>query len=173
MGEFKKYLIASDLHGSLYGLENVLFLFEKHKADKLVLLGDIFGSNAAEMVDLLNSFSSKLTIVKGNNDWYYEPENAKFEIMKDAYLNINGVLAYACHGHRLNDMDLAGYGAKIVMMGHVHRPFIRLEQGVVWMCPGSMAVPRGENPKTFALIDDKKIQILTPNGEVVNELEYK
>ena len=172
MANSKKFMIASDLHGSLYGLEKVLFLFEKHKADKLILLGDIFGTDAAEMTQKLNEISGKLTIVKGNNDWYYEPENAKFIFMKDAYENINGVLAYACHGHKLNDMDLAGYGAKIVMMGHVHRPFIRMEQGVIWMCPGSMAVPRGGNPKTFALIDDKKIQILTELGEIVNELDY-
>jgi hypothetical protein len=169
--EKKLFLVAADIHGSLIGLQRTLDLVEEYHADKLILLGDIFGANATEMVEMLNKISNKLDIVKGNNDWYYEPENAKFEIYPELYENINGRLAYLCHGHKLNDMNLAGYGAKIVMMGHVHRPFIRQEQGVIWLCPGSVAVPRGSD-KTFALIDDEKIQILSIFGELVDEFRF-
>ncbi len=169
--ENKKFLIASDIHGSLIGLKRTLDLMNEYQADKLILLGDVFGANATEMVNLLNLVAGRLDIVKGNNDWYYEPENAKFKLFGELYENINGRLAYLCHGHKLNDMNLAGYGAKIVMMGHVHRPFIRQEQGVIWMCPGSIAVPRGSD-KTFALIDNEKIQILNLDGEVLDELNY-
>ena len=167
----KKFMIVSDLHGSLVALDRVLMLFEEYKADKLVLLGDIFGANASEMVSKLNDIANKLTIVKGNNDWYYEPENARFVVLKEAYENINGKMAYLCHGHKLNDMYLEGYGAKIVMIGHVHRPILqKYDNGIIFMCPGSMAVPRFGSDKTFALIDDKKIQILSDDGEVVDEI---
>lgn len=166
----KKFLIASDLHGSLIALDRVLELVNEHRADKLLLLGDIFGTNASEMVEKLNNISNRLTIVKGNNDWYFEPENAKFIMLKEAYENINGKIAYLCHGHKLNDMYLEGYGAKIVMIGHVHRPILQNNNGIIFMCPGSMAVPRFGCDKTYALIDDKKIQILTDSGELVDEL---
>ena len=36
-----KLLIASDIHGSAYYAEKVVESFEKEKADKLLLLGDI------------------------------------------------------------------------------------------------------------------------------------
>ena len=68
-----KFMVASDLHGSLISLNRVMDLFYEHKADKLILLGDIFGTGASEMVEKLNLVANKLTIVKGNNDWYFEP----------------------------------------------------------------------------------------------------
>lgn len=168
----KKFMVASDLHGSNIALDKVLAIFEESKADKLILLGDIFGTGAEEMVEKLNQISGKLTIVKGNNDWYYEPENAKFVILKEAYENINGKIAYLCHGHKLNDMYLEGYGARIVMIGHVHRPILQDNNGIVFMCPGSMAVPRFGTDKSYAMIDDKKIQILTQDGDLIDEINY-
>ena len=168
----KKFMVASDLHGSNIALDKVLAIFEESGADKLILLGDIFGTGAEEMVEKLNNISGKLTIVKGNNDWYYEPENAKFVFMKEAYENINGKIAYLCHGHKLNDMYLEGYGAKIVMIGHVHRPILQDNNGIIFMCPGSMAVPRSGSDKSYAMIDDKKIQILTQDGDLIDEINY-
>lgn len=165
----KKFMIASDLHGSLIALEKVLDIFKETYSDKLILLGDIFGTNAKEMVEKLNTVSNRLTIVKGNNDWYFEPENANFVILKEAYENINGRIAYLCHGHKLNDMYLEGYGAKIVMIGHVHRPILQDNNGIIFLCPGSMAVPRFGSAKSYALIDDKKIQILTEDGDLIDE----
>ena len=168
----KKFMVASDLHGSNIALDKVLTIFEESGADKLILLGDIFGTGAEEMVEKLNKISGRLTIVKGNNDWYYEPENAKFVILKEAYENINGKIAYLCHGHKLNDMYLEGYGARIVMIGHVHRPILQDNNGIVFMCPGSMAVPRFGTDKSYAMIDDKKIQILTQDGDLIDEINY-
>ena len=167
-----KFFIASDLHGSIIALDNTLQLFFESQADKLILLGDIFGSDANEMVEKLNNVSNRLTIVKGNNDWYFEPENAKFKIFDATYENINGKLAYLCHGHKLNDMFLSMYGAKIVMIGHVHRPILRNDNGIILLCPGSMARPRFDNKKTYAIIDEKKIKIISDDGELVDEMNY-
>ena len=168
----KKFLVASDLHASQVALDKVLELANEHQVDKILLLGDIFGTDANLMVEKLNNVYNKLTVIKGNNDWYLELENAKFEQFNEAYENINGQIAYLCHGHKLNDMYLEGYGAKIVMIGHVHRPILQNNNGMIFMCPGSMAVPRLGNAKTFALIDEKKIQILTEDNELVDELYF-
>ena len=37
-----KIMIASDLHGSFYYAERLMERFEKEKAEKLILLGDIY-----------------------------------------------------------------------------------------------------------------------------------
>lgn len=168
----KKFLVASDIHGSLVALQRVMTILDETKADKLILLGDIFGTNASEMVQILNSIKHKLTIVKGNNDWWLDIEGVEFLWQKEAYENINGKVAYLCHGHKLNDMFLEGYNAEIIMIGHLHRPVLRKEKGITILCPGSIAVPRGGAEKTYALIDDKKIQILTDYGEIVDELLF-
>ena len=36
-----KFLIASDIHGSAYFCKKLLEAYDKEKADKLILLGDI------------------------------------------------------------------------------------------------------------------------------------
>ena len=78
-----KFLVASDFHGSLIALQKTLDLFKEHQADKLIILGDTFGTDADEMVEMLNLVANRLTIVKGNNDWYFEPENAKFMLFNE------------------------------------------------------------------------------------------
>lgn len=166
-----KFLVASDLHGSMVALDKVLMLFCEIKADKLILLGDIFGTGADEMVDKLNNIANKLTIVKGNNDWYFEHENAKFKLFNETYEDINGKIAYLCHGHKLNDMFLSGYGAKIIMIGHIHRPLLRNENGIILMCPGTMAVPRFDGRKTYAVVDDNKIQIFSDDDKLIDEMK--
>lgn len=168
----KKFLVASDIHGSLIALQKVVQLLDEHKADKLILLGDVFGANASEMVKILNSIKQKLIIVKGNNDWWLDIEGIEFLWQKEAYENINGRLAYLCHGHKLNDMYLEGYKAQIIMFGHIHRPLLREEKGIVLLCPGSIAVPRSGSEKSYAIVDDKKIQILTDYGKLIDEYKF-
>lgn len=172
MNKSKIFIVGADFHGSMTALENFLNLAKEYNADHLILLGDIFGIDSSLMIEKLNTVADKLTIVKGNNDWYFEPENANFELFYDTYINLNGRIAYICHGHRLNDLDLGSYGAHIILQGHVHRPFIFKEQGVIRICPGSLAVPRHGTPKAFAVIDENQIKILDLDGKIINETSY-
>jgi len=41
------------------------------------------------------------------------------------------------------------------------------------MCPGSLAVPRFGSDKTYAIVDEKKIEILNDAGEMVDELYFE
>ena len=172
MDNNKLFLIVADIHGSMPALDKTIDLLRDYKADKLILLGDIFGVDADEMVEKLNKISDKLVIVKGNNDWYYEPEFAEFDIFEQTYANLNGRTAFICHGHRLNDMNLSLYGASVILQGHVHRPFIFKEQGVIRICPGSIARPRGGSVASYAIADGEKIQILSLDGKVIDETIY-
>lgn len=169
--EDKKILIVADIHGSMLALDETLNLANELLVDKIVILGDTFGSDSAEMVERLNGVSNKLEIIKGNNDWYFEPENAKFKLWETTFVNLNGTLAFACHGHRLDDMNLSKYGTKVIMQGHVHRPFIEKRDGVIRFCPGSIARPRFGSSKSFALVEGKKIKIFSTNFELFDEID--
>ena len=170
--ENKKILIVADIHGSMIALDETLAIANEIKADKIVILGDTFGSDSAEMVDKLNGVANKLEIIKGNNDWYFEPEGAKFKLWETTFVNLNGTLCYACHGHKLDDMNLSKYGTKVIMQGHVHRPFIEQRDGVIRFCPGSIARPRFGSSKSFAVVEGKKIQILTTEFEIIDEIDF-
>lgn len=168
----KKFMIVSDIHGSMISLDKTIEKFNQIGADKLILLGDIFGANSSEMVEKLNQIYNRLTIIKGNNDWYFEPENAKFKIFNETYENINGKIAYLCHGHKLNDMFLEGYNAEIIMIGHVHRPILQKNGNIILLCPGSIASPRFGSDKCYAVIDEHKIKIFNDNDEVIDEYYF-
>jgi len=168
----KKFVVAADFHGSISAFDKVLDLFRQYKADKLLLLGDIFGTDSEEMVNKLNDIADKVTIVRGNNDWYFEPFFAEFEIFNQTYENLNGRTAFLCHGHKLNDMSLGIYGAQVILQGHVHRPFIFKEQGVIRICVGSPAKPRFGSKPSIAVVDNEKIQLISLNGELIDETTY-
>ena len=170
--ENNKFLVVADIHGSMIALNKTLDIANELMVDKIIILGDTFGVNAKEMVEKLNEVASKLEIIKGNNDWYYEPENAKFMFREYTYINLNGTIAYACHGHKLDDMNLEKYDAKVIMQGHVHRPFIEKRDGVIRFCPGSIASPRFGSPKSFAVIDGKNISIFDTNFEKIDEIDF-
>lgn len=170
--ENKKFLIVSDIHGSMMALDLTLSIFNEIHADKLILLGDIFGANSTEMVEKLNNISNRLTIVRGNNDWYFEPQNAKFDIFNQTYENLNGKIGFLCHGHKLNDMALSSYGAKVILQGHLHRPFIEEIDGVIRVCPGSIAVPRFGSEKSYAVIENNKIKLKTIYGDTIDEIIF-
>lgn len=170
--ENKKFLVVADIHGSMIALNETLDIANELMVDKIIILGDTFGVNAKEMVEKLNGVASKLEIIKGNNDWYYEPENAKFMFREYTYINLNGTIAYACHGHKLDDMNLEKYNAKVIMQGHIHRPFIEKLDGVIRFCPGSIASPRFGSSKSFAVIEGKNISIFDTNFEKIDEIDF-
>ena len=170
--ENKKILIVADIHGSMLALDETLNIANEIRADKIVILGDTFGADSAEMVEKLNNVANKLEIIKGNNDWYFEPENAKFKLWETTFVNLNGTLAYACHGHRLDDMNLSKYGTRVIMQGHVHRPFIEKRDGVIRFCPGSIARPRFGSSKSYAVVENKKIQIFNTENEIIDEIDF-
>lgn len=168
----EKFLIVADIHGSMPALETTLGLVEKFDADKLIVLGDTFGVDADKMAAKLNALGDKLEIVKGNNDWYYQPQGVSFQFRENSFVNLNGMLAYLCHGHKLDDMNLNKYGTKIIMQGHVHNPFIEKRMGVIRFCPGSIACPRYGAPKSFALVVDRKITVYSLDMEVLDEIAF-
>lgn len=170
--EDKKYLVVADIHGSMLALNETLRLADELLVDKIIILGDTFGVNTKEMVEKLNEVANKLEIVKGNNDWYLELENAKFMFRESTYINLNGTLAFACHGHKLDDMCLQKYHAKVIMQGHVHRPFIENRDGIIRFCPGSIACPRFGSPKSFALIQGKNISIFSTDFDKIDEINF-
>lgn len=172
MAENKVFMVASDIHGSLLALDLTLQIFNEIGADKLILLGDIFGTNSDEMVEKLNQISNRLVVVKGNNDWYFESLEAKFDIFEQTYVNLNGKICYVCHGHRLNDMALASYGASVILQGHLHRPYIEKRDGVVRVCPGSIASPRFGSEKSYAVVTENRIQIKSVYGEIIDEVTF-
>ena len=73
-----KYLIVSDIHGSLTALEQTLDFYRKEKCDMLLILGDVLnygprnglpeGLNPKAIAERLNAMADKIVAVRGNCD---------------------------------------------------------------------------------------------------------
>ena len=71
-----KWMIASDLHGSAFYCKKMIKAFERERADRLLLLGDLLyhgprndlpeGYAPKEVIPLLNGLKPALLCVRGN-----------------------------------------------------------------------------------------------------------
>ena len=132
-----KLFIASDLHGSAKFCRMMLEAFERERADKIALLGDILyhgprnplpdGYAPQEAAALLNNYRQKIVCVRGNCDSEVDQMVLDFPILSDyALICIDGINMYLSHGHRdtppMTDSD-------VYLTGHTHVPLIEKAAG--------------------------------------------
>ena len=106
-------MIASDIHGSAYYCRELLEAYDREKADRLLLLGDILyhgprnnlpkGYNPKEVIPLLNSLAKtgNLIAVRGNCDAEVDQMVLDFPCMADfsQLIDDKGRTLFLTHGH--------------------------------------------------------------------------
>ena len=128
--------VFSDSHGDSQALDELL---EKMGyLDAVCFLGDV-ARDAQHLEGRLAAMPNRppLYAVRGNND-YYSTCQLPWELLVD----LDGVIAYMTHGHRLvSEMSLVykaqESGAKVAMFGHTHAAYSAVEHGVLVLNPGS------------------------------------
>ena len=88
-----KLMIASDIHGSAYYCRKMLEAYDREKADKLLLLGDILYHGPRndlpkeyapkEVITMLNARKQELLCVRGNCDTEVDQMVLEFPILAD------------------------------------------------------------------------------------------
>ena len=181
-----KYLIVSDIHGSLPALEQILAYYEREGFDQLVLLGDILnygprnglpeGLNAPAIVERLNAYADHIVCVRGNCDSEVDQMLLAFDMMAtyavlvDADATGGKVRRYfLTHGHiyPTKQMPVGKYDA--VFYGHTHLQGVEERDGVLCVNTGSPTFPKGGNPPTFVTLQDGIIRIHHLDGTILIE----
>ena len=164
-----KLLFASDLHGDVGAVKELLTVFEKEKADRLVLLGDLLyhgprndlpsAYDPKGVIALLNARKDVILAVRGNCDTEVDQMVLDFPILADyAVLPLsNGGLAYLTHGHRYNEEAPLPMTAKdILIHGHTHVAGVtRCRDGQACLNPGSVSMPKGNTPHCYMVLEDR------------------
>ncbi|MDD4839294.1 MAG: phosphodiesterase [Clostridia bacterium] len=173
-----KIIIASDIHGSASSAKNILS--KANKNDKIILLGDIYnhgprnplpdGWAPMEVAAALNSHKKNLTVLQGNCDSEVDQMISEFRFKKKLTLNLDRLLFFS-HGHKFNIDNPPSKLAKgaVVFYGHFHIPYIKEQDGVYFVNPGSCALPLGGNPKSYATYENGKITIFDLDDNVIIE----
>lgn len=176
-----KYLVVSDIHGSIYYTKKMIELFEKYKCDKILCLGDVLYHgprndlpaeyNPKEVVKLLNQYKNQIICVRGNCDAYVDEMVLEFPIVDLAAVNNEGINAYLTHGHIYNPNNpLNASKGSIVFYGHFHVQDNKVVDGVRYINVGSITLPKNNTKNSVAIFSEKKVEIISTLEELIEEI---
>lgn len=154
-----KLMIASDIHGSAHWCGKLMDAYKKEQPDRLLLLGDILyhgprndlpdSYNPKAVIEMLSPISDRILCVRGNCDSEVDEMVLDFPVLSEFAVLFDGnTQIYACHGHR--DFPQIPKGS-IVLSGHTHVPVDYEKDGVRYINPGSVSIPK-ENSEHGYLI---------------------
>ncbi|MBR1889988.1 MAG: phosphodiesterase [Alloprevotella sp.] len=179
-----KYLLASDIHGSLPALEALLARFECEKCDMLCLLGDFLnygprngvpdGLNAPAVAQRLNQLQDRIIGVRGNCDSEVDQMLLTFPVLS-AYTMLvdNGRRVLLTHGHLVGTSQLPTSGYEAIFQGHTHLPSLhRREDGILVCNTGSITFPKQDNPPTYAILDAEAVTLYHLDGTPLKQLKF-
>lgn len=176
-----KYLMVSDIHGSLPALQRVLDFYGTAHCDMLCILGDILnygprnglpeGLDPKGIAETLNAMSDKIIAIRGNCDSEVDQMLLDFPILSDYTLLVdNGVRLFLTHGHIYNEENSPKGKHDIFFYGHTHLWKLEKRDGQVVCNTGSITFPKGGNPPTFATYENGIVTIRHLDGEKLKEL---
>ncbi len=172
-----KLLIASDLHGSADCCATLCETFAQSGADRLILLGDVLyhgprndlpeGYAPKKVIPMLNAIADKIICVRGNCDAEVDGMVLDFDVLTDSRTLHDGDLCiFLHHGHHdLPDLD----AGTVVLYGHTHIVEHHEESGLYFFNPGSVTIPKGGNPPTYMLYENRTLTALDFDGNVIFE----
>jgi len=156
-----KLFIASDIHGSAYYAGLMVKAFEESGADKLVILGDILYHGPRndlpkdyapkKVIELLNPLAEKIIAVRGNCEAEVDQMVLTFPVTEDYGVISDGeAVIYLSHGHRAVPPMSKG---TFYLTGHTHVPKKTEENGVIFMNPGSVSIPKEQSPHSYMIYE--------------------
>lgn len=161
-----KLMIASDIHGSAAYCRDLLTAFEREKADRLLLLGDILyhgprndlpkGYAPKEVIAMLNPLSQRIFCVRGNCEAEVDQMVLSFPVMADYCVLAAGKrLIYATHGHNHNLKNPPPLQkGDVLLHGHTHIPaWERFGADNLYLNPGSVSIPKEGSAHSYMVLE--------------------
>ena len=173
-----KLLIASDIHGSMKYCRELLAAYDRERAERMLLLGDILYHGARNdlpeeydpkaVAAALNARREEILCVRGNCDTEVDQMVLQFPVMADyALVCADGLTMYATHGHAYHPDHLPPVKAgDILLYGHTHVPAWEKRGGIRCLNPGSVSIPKENSPRGYILLEDGTFRWKTLDGNV-------
>lgn len=179
-----KLFFASDLHGSQSACQAVLNRYAAENADRLILLGDLLYHgprndlpdqyNPKAVFEMLNAFSPAPLCVRGNCDAEVDQMVLNFPIRAD-YLLLpldDARCAFVTHGHLFHiDAPPPHKAGDVLIHGHTHVHCVVGQPDYVYINPGSAALPKEGQPKSYMVYENGIFLIKDIQGTVL--MQYR
>lgn len=176
-----KLMIASDIHGSAKYCRMLTEAFEKENPDKLLILGDILYHGPRNdlpeeyapktVIQLLNPLKEKLLCVRGNCDTEVDQMVLDFPVLAEyCILWLDNRTIFATHGHKFNEQTLPPLcKGDILLNGHTHIPAYRETNGIIYINPGSVSIPKEDSKHQYMILENNKFTWKELNGSILRE----
>lgn len=150
-----KAIFFSDIHGIVTNLNKIEERIIQLNPDYIIVLGDVYGSNKEDneyIYNFLMKYRDRLILLLGNCDDYNDL------CVDEMLLNLDGMSVLLNHGHIYNYDKLSKVeNSNILIYGHKHIPYVRKKDDFVYICVGSISLPRNEFGPTYMVYDGKFI----------------
>ena len=176
-----KLLVVSDIHGSAYYAEKIPEIFEREKADKIIVLGDLYyhgprnpltkDYSPMKVAEILNSLKDRLEVIKGNCDAEVDEMISEFKFKEHLLLDVNNLKVYFTHGHKNNMDNLPDEQIDMMIYGHFHTGFIVKKDGIIFANPGSISLPKDNTKNSYLILDKESIVLKDIDGNVIDEFK--
>ena len=172
-----KVMFISDIHGMITNLDKIRERFHSLGCQKLVVLGDLYYADyyhrleedyqPKEVLHFLKSFADKLICIRGNCDSDLDIMESEFPIEeKILHYPIDSYNIYLTHGHIYNERNWKEENS-ILIFGHYHIPFLEEDKNNLFVNPGSISLPRGNNKPTYLFYNGEEFIIYDMEDHVV------
>ena len=176
-----KLLVVSDIHGSAYYAEKIPEIFEKEKADKIIVLGDLYyhgprnpltkDYSPMKVAEILNSLKDRLDVIKGNCDAEVDEMISEFKFKEHLLLDVNNLKVYFTHGHKNNMDNLPDEQIDMMVYGHFHTGIKKKKDGIIFANPGSISLPKDNTKNSYLILDKESIVLKDIDGNVIDEFK--
>jgi len=177
-----KLMFISDIHGSLYWLDKALEKMEEEQPDQLIILGDFLyhgprnplpdGYDPQGVAARLNPFGKLIVAVRGNCDAEVDQMLLQFPMMGDYVMILHeGRRIYATHGHGYSIEHLPQLSSgDIFIQGHTHVPVADHREGIFVLNPGSISLPKENNPNSYAILEGGLFCVKDFAGNIIKSI---
>lgn len=176
-----KIMFISDIHGVSTNLEKIKEKIINLNCDKIIILGDLYyigprnkmhqDYNISAVEAFLNYFKDKIICIKGNCDSEVDIKITPFPIVNElGLISVDNNDIYLTHGHIYNETNWDKTGT-ILVYGHFHLPFIKEQDGKIFMSPGSISLPKNDFPPTYMIYSNNKFTIYNIDDEEIMSKE--
>ena len=172
-----RYLVVSDIHGSIDSAERIIEKFLGNECDKILLLGDILYHGPRndlpksyapkEVISLLNQYKDKIVAIQGNCDAEVDQMVLSFKIHKEKVITHKGHKVLLTHGHHVNYLNPTSKDVDVVIHGHTHIIRKDVVENKTYINIGSITIPKENTKRCYGMLENNSLTINSIDDELL------
>ena len=170
-----KILFFSDIHGKLDNLKYIEELERCNNFDRIVVLGDLCSyysyQDSIDVIEFLNKYLNKLIITRGNCDSDFVMKLINVSTPDLVELDVDNKKLYLTHGHLYSYSKNKIFNNGILIYGHEHVPYIKCENDMIYICVGSISLPRNNSKPSYLIYDNNTFTLFDIDKNIIDRIE--